>query len=851
MRIVVAFVFIAIVTIKISFCKGSSSVGCLQSERLALLRFKQDLIDPVNRLFSWTSGHGDCCAWSGIVCDNFTGHVLELNLRTPPAVEEYASSASDKARERSKLSGKINPSLLDLKHLRSLDLSDNNFEGVEIPRFLGSMQNLRNLNLSLSSFQGMIPPQLGNLSNLQYLCLGPIPDGLQNLTSSRHLDLSDNPLNSSMPSWLYRLENLEELFLSDSSLQGSMDGLGNLSLIKVLDLSLTNFEGGMPTSFGRLCNLRSISLDLVILNQEISQVLNIFSACVVEVLESLDLGYTQLFGPLTDQLGRFKSLKFLILFYNSISGPIPRSLGQLSSLQILYLSYNEFNGTLSEMHFINLNRLIAFDASGNSLLLKFPPQWVPPFKLRLLGLGSCNLGPHFPSWLQSQSSLFYLDISNSSIFDTIPQYLLKFPLTFLNLSYNKFYGGIPNLSQSTQLDLLDLNSNNLTGSLPLIPLNMYVLYLFNNSLSGSIFNVLCNGFKSKSLITILTLSNNFLSGELPDCWMNWQQLVVLNLENNRFIGTLPPSIGTLTSLQSLSLRKNNFFGELPMSLQNCTDIVKLDLGENEFVGNVPVWIGERLSRIQIFIIRSNKFQGLLPREFCLLSSLQILDLADNNFFGSIPRCIGNFSVMTPEGEMDDAIIEGVDIDFYTGYMEDALLVNKGEMAEYNTILKFVRVIDLSKNNFSGEVPMEVTDLLALQSLNLSHNSLTGRIPENIGAMSFLESIDLSGNQLSGEIPSSISNLTFLSVLNFSNNKLSGKIPLSTQLHSFSASSFTGMNFVVLLFPIIVQILEFYRTSILQQEMEVHVFPIPESPPGETGQCCKKMLLDFLCFCFDL
>ncbi|XP_044473242.1 receptor-like protein EIX2 [Mangifera indica] len=870
MRIVVAFVFIAIVTINISFCKGSSSVGCLQSESLALLRFKQDLIDPANRLFSWTSGHGDCCAWSGIVCDNLTGHVLELSLRTPPE-KEVVSPAEDDARERSKLHGKINPSLLDLKHLRSLDLSDNNFKGVEIPRFLGSMQNLRYLNLSLNSFQGMIPPQLGNLSNLQYLGLGgsldvkslwwlsrlsllkhldlvgvdlsnssdwlqvihtlpslvmlklsycmlhhfppqpvtnfsslasldlsenyfegPIPDALQNFTSIRHLDLSVNDFNSSMPNWLYRLRNLEELFLSNNRLQGSMDGLGNLSSIKALDLSENHFEGGMPESFGRLCNLRSMSLEAVILDQEISQVLNIFSECVAKVLEYLNLGFTQLFGPLTNQLGRFKNLKLLYLHFNSISGPIPRSLGQLSTLKALYLLYNQFNGTFSEIHFNNLTRLMRLEVSGNSLMFKFPPQWVPPFKLQLLGLGSCHLGPNFPSWLRSQRSLVYLDISNSSIFDTIPQYLFKFPLTFLNLSHNKFYGKIPNLIQSTQVDILDLNSNNLSGPLPQIPKNMYILDLSNNTFLGSMFAQLCTEMnESKSLMEILILNKNFLSGELPDCWMNWKHLKVLNLENNRFTGTLPPSIGSLTSLQSLNLRKNNFVGQVPSSLQNCTKLVKLDLGENEFVGSVPAWMGERFSRIEILILRSNKFQGLLPREFCHLTSLQILDLAYNNLSGNIPRCISNFSAMMRKSEVDDDIEYYANVEFGSPYMEDALLVNKGEMAEYNTILKFVRMIDLSKNNFSGGVPMGVTDLSTLQSLNLSHNSLTGRIPENIGAMSSLESIDFSGNQLSGEIPQSISKLTFLSVLNLSNNKLSGRIPSSTQIQTFSASSFTG------------------------------------------------------------
>ncbi|XP_031260167.1 receptor-like protein EIX1 [Pistacia vera] len=94
---------LAIATIKVSFCNGSSFVGCIESEREALLRFKHDLIDPNNRLDSWR-GDGDCCAWPGVVCGNLTGHVLELNLGNP-ALKDYASDVEYDAYERSKLSG--------------------------------------------------------------------------------------------------------------------------------------------------------------------------------------------------------------------------------------------------------------------------------------------------------------------------------------------------------------------------------------------------------------------------------------------------------------------------------------------------------------------------------------------------------------------------------------------------------------------------------------------------------------------------------------------------------------------------------------------------------------------------
>ncbi|XP_058187618.1 receptor-like protein EIX2 [Rhododendron vialii] len=949
--------YLTILAIDFSFCTGSHvNMLCLESEKRALLIFKQHLKDPSERLSSWEAKHDCCNYWAGVVCDNTTGHVLELHLQNQIlGVDGFGN-------DNSTLGGEINPSLLSLKQLRYLDLSRNDFEGIPIPSFMGSLASLEYLNLSEARFGGMIPRQLGNVSTLRFLslrgnydldvtggglqwlpllphlehldlssvdlinvpnwlqvinklpslaelhivgCRLPnipplnsvnftslvvldlsdnlffsvmprwifslsnlisldlssctvvgIPEGswnltslvtldvsynqlkslpaslfrmsslvrlnldyafeaplpvvlIPNMTSLRYLDLSHNFLKCSVPSWLYSFTQLEYLDMSDNELQGGMsheignltsvvtldlsynklegelpNTIGNLASVVTLDLSKNKLGGRLPNSIGNLCNLSFIDIS----NNKIGgELFKSSSKCSSYALETLFLQENQLFGEIPDELGQFENVRELNLENNLVGGPIPETIGRLKYLETLGLSGNQLNGTLPEslghlsklsvldmrnnllegmvfeVHFTNLVNLTMFRATGNRLTLKVSPDWIPPFQLQQLELASWHLGPKFPAWLKSQKSLDTLDISDTGISDRIPSWLwnMSSALHFLNVSHNQIYGEIAYIGMLSGRDQIYLNSNHLNGSLPRLSSTSSILELdlSNNSFFGGISDFLCVNVTIFS--TVLHLGENLLSGEIPDCWMSWPSLRVLELGNNNFTGNIPNSTGQMISLASLHLRNNHLSGEITWSLQNCTDLVVLDLSENEFTGSIPTWMGESLSSLRILTLRSNKMNDVIPPELCRLVYLQVLDLAQNNFSGAIPRCINNFAAMAVKLNSSGPIYYTTSRGFSIyGYMENELLMMKGNMYRYDKILSLVAIMDLSDNNFTGRIPKELTSLVGLISLNMSRNHLSGVIPKKIGSMGLLGALDLSRNQLYGEIPPSISGLTF-------------------------------------------------------------------------------------------
>ncbi|XP_052477588.1 receptor-like protein EIX1 isoform X2 [Gossypium raimondii] len=215
MSVLLVLLFLSLATVNIN-------EGCIESERQALLMFKHDVTDGANRLSSWSlhHGHGDCCQWDGVVCDNVTAHVLELHLANPrPLLDDYGSDAENEATERSKL----RDCWLNWQNLLVIKLSNNRLNG-SIPSSMGTLQSIVSLHLQKNHLSGEIPLSLNNCTDLILL------------------DAGENELHGSIPRWIGdSLRKLVVLSLRSNKFSGYIpDELCAIGSLQVLDLADNN-----------------------------------------------------------------------------------------------------------------------------------------------------------------------------------------------------------------------------------------------------------------------------------------------------------------------------------------------------------------------------------------------------------------------------------------------------------------------------------------------------------------------------------------------------------------------------------------------------------------------------------
>ncbi|KAM0925085.1 hypothetical protein ACQ4PT_004436 [Festuca glaucescens] len=788
-----------------------ASTLCIPRERDALRDFKAGLNDSGNILSSWRGA--DCCRWKGVGCSNRTGHVVALRINSPSYSYDFGT-----------MGGEIRSSLLSLRHLKQLDLSNNNFGGQPIPELIGALRSLTDLDLSYSNFGGRIPPHIGNLSNLLSLQLNYnyfLPE-IQAMPHSHDL------------TWVSGLRKLQVLSMSGVDLSAAVDGFQAVNMLPGLidlDLSSCGLQNTItPPLHSNLTSLESLELqdnpfNTFLVAKNLVWVWNLLS------LQVLSLSTCGIHGPIPDVVGNLTSLQNLYLDSNHFTGMVPLTFRKLKKLQCLELSHNVINMDVRKLlHLLPSNELQMLDLSYNSFTGSLP-DWIGRLSsLNVLYLDHNKLAGEIPVgirelrnltelWLHSNNlhgtitedhftnltTLEHLWVSHNSLTVKInstwytpfrlmsagfsscilgpqfPAWLIQPTMEILDISNTSIHDNIPaEFWTGSHLWTLDMSKNRLVGMLPttLGDLELETLAISSNELTGPIPTLpktlgyldLSNNNLSGPLpsgteglkLQALLLFNNSLSGTIPCSLLQLQQLGSLDLSNNLLHGTIPkcPQGYRTSSITTLNLKSNNLSGPFPMFLQRCRKLIFLDLAYNKLSGSLPAWIGSRLPQLALLRLSSNMFSGGIPGQLSIMKGLQYLDIACNNMYGNIPEPFGNLTAMTLAPNDSGALFN----------IFEAEEVIDDILSKYFTDSLLV--------DTKGQQLEYTSGIRYMVNIDLSCNRLTGQIPSEIGMLVALKNLNLSWNSVSGIMPQSIGELRALESFDLSHNELSGEIPAS-------------------------------------------------------------------------
>ncbi|MCB9422778.1 MAG: leucine-rich repeat domain-containing protein [Ardenticatenaceae bacterium] len=220
-------------------------------------------------------------------------------------------------------------------------------------------EGLTGLNLSSRLGLTELPPEIGQLTNLEWLRLDvnrltAVPPEIGQLTNLERLHLDGNRLTA-VPPEIGQLTNLEWLSLDGNRLTAVPPEIGQLTNLRTLKL-FSNELTVLPSEIGQLTNLEVLSLggnQLTAIPPEIVQLTNLHKLYLSDSqlktvppeiiqltnLQTLNLGDNQL-TAVPPEIVRLTNLEVLSLGGNRLTA-VPPEIVRLTNLQTLYLYDNE------------------------------------------------------------------------------------------------------------------------------------------------------------------------------------------------------------------------------------------------------------------------------------------------------------------------------------------------------------------------------------------------------------------------------------------------------------------------------------------------------------------------------
>jgi photosystem II stability/assembly factor-like uncharacterized protein/Leucine-rich repeat (LRR) protein len=657
--------------------------------------------------------------------------------------------------------------------VEGLDLPNNQLSG-QIPPEIGMLSEIQFLILDQNGLTGNLPEEIGNLTNMLVILLtsnqlvGSLPASLGDLSNLLELYLGHNLFSGSIPPQLGNLSQLEEFHLNDNQLTGELpSALSGMTTVRGLELQNNQLSGCFPAEYSIFC---TISYDFTgnpalpwqgdfsrFCNEEpqIGAACNDGNPETINDAIQADCGCS---GIIINPCRMQDSLA-LVDFYHVMGGPNWDSIWELSD-------------PIDTWHGVTLN--------PDGCVEKLQMNNVPGGCTGCISAPGNNLSGTIPSDLQLPN-LTLLDLSGNVLEGEIPDFTGLPQLETLGLAGCQLEGGLPDFNNLPLLRLYLVAGNRLTGEIPdfqKLP-ELHFLAVNKNKLEGNLPN-----FSLCPNLNLINVGENQLEGEIPDYGASQSNLSLLDVFSNRFTfeNLLPHFSSNKDSIESNSIRTYRYAPQ--DSIFTDTIIIRME-GQPL---TIDLAIDDTVSTNQYAWFKNGvPLQTISGDNVLYFPELEMADAG--NYWVKVTNPLApeltlngrNITLIVEENcrLRDSSVLVALYYATNGPNWTTSWDLNQPIETWHGVYLNgdgCVIALDLSNNQLSGNLPAALGDLSNLEKIYFSGNSLTGAIPAELGALSSLKQLDLSFNQLSGSIPAELGNLTSLVRMDLSDNQLTGDIP---------------------------------------------------------------------------
>ena len=340
----------------------------------------------------------------------------------------------------------------------------------------------------------------------------------------------------------------------------------------------------------------------------------------------------------------------------------------------------------------------------------------------------------------------------------IPTSVFTIPtLRRLDIHFNQLSGSIKDFdATSSHLVFVDLSKNNLIGHIPKSFFQLRCLAYLDIGWNNLVGSVDLSSFWRLRNLNHLDLSNNKLSVRDMDG------------EDNNSPSTYIPRVTWLGLSCNLT--------EFPVSLAHLNQVSYLDLSSNRISGAIPKWMWVTWNSSLTYLNLSHNLLSIMQFTSYVLpfDQLEILDLSFNQLQGQIPMPSPPAAMLYYSNNNFSSVLPN-----FTLYLGQEFRISKNKISGHipkSVCDSTIGVLDLSFNNFSGQIPSCLIEDGYMSVLSLRENQFEGMLPTNIKDYCFLHTLDLNNNKIEGQLPRTLTKCLQLEFLDIGNNNMVGIFP---------------------------------------------------------------------------